>query len=780
MSVVKSRLVSDKKVSLSSDRVVYVTEDNLYLGKAIVTELKLRRIEAGLISLDNLQKRQHPASGLIILPQINPSNKNSDYFWDKEREFLLKAFELSKEIGQELIESSNLDKGGAILAGLSRIDGTLGFIRNKISNPVQGGIAGLIKTASLEWDKVCCHAIDIDPAWNDNETIAKAVVDEIFSYGPIEIGLTSDSRYIFELENAPFPKGQINLNKEDVIVITGGARGVTAECAYALASCVQGTIVLLGRSPAPTPDPSWLQNLTVDAEIKKAILVNHFAGQPVSPVQLEKEYKQYIANREVNKNIEKIKSTGAKAFYFSVDVTNEENIKKIISDIINQYGQIKCLVHGAGVLEDKFILDKTLDQFKKVFDTKVYGLKNLLRALSNQPLSYIVLFSSVTARHGNKGQVDYAVANEVLNKVAQSEALKRKSCKVISINWGPWDGGMVNSSLKKEFEKNNIKLISMEDGANAMVAEMSGDFSEPVEVVIGATMQIEKEKKREKNNFEFEISLDLCPVLKAHKLGDKPVVPFALIMEWIANSAMVNKSGLIFHGIDGMRLLNGIKLENKKENIAVIAARTEKEGAFFKVATEVKKETKNGYWVIHAKGGVILTNTLPFAPAYSLSDDIAETPYQRTIADAYEKVLFHGKLLQCIKEVIGFSIKGMAVKTLSHSTINEWITNLDIDKWLLNPLVLDCAFQTAILWCYENTGKVCLPTYFESYRQYKNSFPEDEVICVFEVKDLKEHKLIGDFIFIDSDKSVIGIMSGYEAIIDSSLMDAFNKGRSIL
>ena len=58
-----------------------------------------------------------------------------------------------------------------------------------------------------------------------------------------------------------------------------------------------------------------------------------------------------------------------------------------------------------------------MDQFMKVFDTKLQGFRNLLQATANDKLTHICCFSSVSARIGNVGQVDYAMANEILNKV---------------------------------------------------------------------------------------------------------------------------------------------------------------------------------------------------------------------------------------------------------------------------------------------------------------------------------------------------------------------------
>ena len=72
----------------------------------------------------------------------------------------------------------------------------------------------------------------------------------------------------------------------------------------------------------------------------------------------------------------------------------------------------------------------------------------LLNALS---MFLMALFASSTGRFGRAGQIDYAVANEVLNKIAQQQVRLRPGCRVLSLNWGPWDGGMVTPALKKLF-----------------------------------------------------------------------------------------------------------------------------------------------------------------------------------------------------------------------------------------------------------------------------------------------------------------------------------------
>ena len=81
------------------------------------------------------------------------------------------------------------------------------------------------------------------------------------------------------------------------------------------------------------------------------------------------------------------------------------------------------------MLADRLITDKTRDQFHQVYGTKVAGLRALLAAAGRRRLRFLALFASTTGRFGRTGQVDYAVANEVLNKMAQAEARRRPDCR---------------------------------------------------------------------------------------------------------------------------------------------------------------------------------------------------------------------------------------------------------------------------------------------------------------------------------------------------------------
>ena len=185
------------------------------------------------------------------------------------------------------------------------------------------------------------------------------------------------------------------------------------------------------------------------------------------------QYRQLTAQRETRQTLERIDggrrpggvSLGGRA-------RRRRDVPTCCAAIRSEHGPVRGLVHGAGVLADAFIADKTEEQFDRVYGTKVAGLRNVLAALAPDELRALVLFSSSTGRFGRTGQVDYAIANEVLNKTAQRYARLLPRCRVVSVNWGPWDGGMVTPALKKLFDQEGVGLIGLETGAEYLVQEL--------------------------------------------------------------------------------------------------------------------------------------------------------------------------------------------------------------------------------------------------------------------------------------------------------------------
>src|SRR5262249_48842012 len=156
---------------------------------------------------------------------------------------------------------------------------------------------------------------------------------------------------------------------------TGGARGVTAEAAVALAESFGPTMILTGRTPPPSgPEPEWLTGLSAEADIKKAIAAR--LGPDAGPPQIREQDEKVANQREIRRTIRRIEEAGAKAVYFPVDAADRKAVADMLEQVRSKYGPVTAVVHGAGVLADRRIEDLTAADFDRVYSTKVEGLQN--------------------------------------------------------------------------------------------------------------------------------------------------------------------------------------------------------------------------------------------------------------------------------------------------------------------------------------------------------------------------------------------------------------------
>ena len=280
------------------------------------------------------------------------------------------------------------------------------------------------------------------------------------------------------------------LNSASTVLITGGARGITAAVALELAKRYQPNLVIVGRSPRPDDaETSDTASLTTAAEIKEHLIERlQQQGQPLAPAAVEAAYQRLRQDREIRANLERIAGAGGRVHYYQADVRDRAAITRVLEDVEQRLGGIDGVIHGAGVIEDKLVKDKTPESFDRVFGTKTTSAVHLSEHLKPERLKFCVFFASIASRYGNKGQSDYAAANEMLSKLAL-QLDRRWPGRVFSVAWGPWSGiGMV-AELEKHLTQRGLTLISPEQGPALLVDELQfGKKGETEIIIAGGTV----------------------------------------------------------------------------------------------------------------------------------------------------------------------------------------------------------------------------------------------------------------------------------------------------
>ncbi|HXC93361.1 MAG TPA: SDR family NAD(P)-dependent oxidoreductase, partial [Geobacteraceae bacterium] len=518
-----------------------------------------------------------------------------------------------------------------------------------------------------------------------------------------------------------------------------------------------------------------------EPRIKRAILEQ--AGGKLHPREIEERFQQVIAGRELRATLRNIENAGGKAVYRAVDIRDTAAVTSLLREVRAEYGPIRGLVHGAGVLADRLITDKSREQFASVYGTKVSGLRSLFAATAEDDLRFIALFSSTTGRFGRAGQIDYAVANEVLNKLAQDETRRRPSCRTVSINWGPWDGGMVTPALKKLFAGEGVGLIGLEEGGDFLAREIAAVDS-PVEIVAlveSAAEVAAASHTRSKSMTEaLAISLNVVdyPFLRSHVLDGKAVLPMAVTAEWLAHGALHGNPGLRFHGFNDLRICKGVVFEQDKTcRLKVMSGKAEKRDSFYLVPVELTSADNGSRPVLHAKAEIVLATRLPEG-IRSIKEIPTEhyEPHNGRIYDSER--LFHGPDLHGLELVNGCSEKGIAAIVKSAPQPSVWLRQPFRSNWLTDPLAIDSAFQMMILWSFEQFGSGSLPCFAGRYRQFQDSFPKDGVQVIIKITDQRSHGAHADIEFVDRQNGkLVARLEDYECVIDPSLGQAFQRNQ---
>ena len=610
------------------------------------------------------------------------------------------------------------------------------------------GLTGLVKTAAIEWPKASVKAIDIDLGNSSAEKIAETICLELLTGGPeLEVGIKSDgSRYHLRSKQRPVNDSGSILDGNAVIVASGGARGITAKALIQLAHDFHPRLVLLGRTN-PVDEPECCRGALTDAELKVVLLTEAKAnGKTLKPMDLEKQTHKILAAREIHSNLEAMRQAGSDVKYIAADVQNESDISNALKTVRKEWGGITGIIHGAGVLADKLIAEKTMEQFDRVFDTKVKGLHALLHATANDPLKVICFFSSIAGRTGNMGQSDYAMANEILNKVAAAEAMRRNGkCHVKSINWGPWDSGMVSPLLKAHFRKAGIALIPVDVGAKNFVKEITEDAPKDVEVVIGPDPNdaFSISPSGRELNVSLLVNKGKYPFIDSHRIKDTPIVPVAMVIEWFARTAQLYNPDMNYVGCKDLKVLRGIKLDNfiNGSNHFTVSCRQANgnrsfleldligpnNGSHYKAKIEMSAEK-----VTNNNGRKPKSNGLP--------------KWKWDVSEIYKEKLFHGPEFQVIKSLKGVS-KNAATAVLGGIDGLSWPQAL----WKFDVAALDGGLQLAILWGLHNSNKKSLPTKIGACYSYQNGPINGPIDCILHGKSIQNGRTLSDISFFDKE-----------------------------
>ncbi|MEO3735423.1 beta-ketoacyl synthase N-terminal-like domain-containing protein [Shewanella baltica] len=792
---------------------------------AVINEIKSLGTVAGFIHLQPQHKTSADAKGLVLSSAAKASVEQ--------------AFLFAKHL-QPLLTTAATANTDSSFISVSRIDGGFGYLNHSQiarSELNQAALAGLTKTLSHEWPSVHCRALDIAPAL-DAKQLANAVIAELFAtdklleVGVSEAGATETlARVTLVAGKADTRHGAANLTSADKILVTGGAKGVTFECALSLAKRSKAHFILAGRSSQQTI-PAWAQGKN-NSELKAAAIAHiQSLGEKPTPKQVDALVWPVQSSQEIASALQAFTDVGASAEYLSLDVNNPDAIASTIVPI-TELSPITGIIHGAGVLADKHIQDKTLAELARVYGTKVTGISNLLAALDLDKVKLIALFSSAAGFYGNTGQSDYAMSNDILNKAALQLAQQLPNAKVMSFDWGPWDGGMVNPALKKMFMDRGVYVIPLKAGAELFASQLLSNTG--AQLLVGTDMQgsaphddtSHKVQETEGSNLkkpEADLTTDssgphalpnavnpsavklqrtLDPkamiFIEDHCINGNPVLPTVCAIQWMREAAFdVLKQpvkvqsykllkGIIFDAVtlENGALENGapIMLELELAPIALTdkAAKDTDECMSRQFSALISFEGRPQYQAI-----LVVDDAVDDAPSDNLGTNSKATAFDAhslsglsaitTASSLYsDGTLFHGPRLQGIESVVKFDDTSLVAKvSIPHVALADcgsFVPNLAPKG--SQAFAEDLLLQAMLVWARLKYGAASLPSSIGEFISHAPFAFGDKGYLVLEVVKHSGRALEANIALYHQDGRLSCEMNNAKVTISKNLNGAF-------
>ncbi|MBO0858051.1 MAG: SDR family NAD(P)-dependent oxidoreductase [Chloracidobacterium sp.] len=341
------------------------------------------------------------------------------------------------------------------------------------------------------------------------------------------------------------------LSGDDVLLATGGGKGITFECALDLARTSGAALLLLGRS-----------KLAEDGELRA--------------------------------NFDRASAAGVRCRYLEADIINAESVRNAL-DNVAEFGPVTAVLHGAGLNSPKPLKFLDEEAFLRTLAPKLSGARNVLAALDPDRLKLFISLGSLIARTGMHGQADYALANEWLSRLTSETQIAHPHCLALCLEWSVWSGVGMGSRLGRleALRQQGITAIPPEEGT-AILRHILARRSTPGSLIItgrfgeSPTLKLAHQDPPLRRFLERQrvwypgvelvvestLSVETDPYVSDHVFKGENVFPGVMGLEAMAQAAETLLGNAELWRFEDVRFLRSIVIpENRTVAIRIAALR---------------------------------------------------------------------------------------------------------------------------------------------------------------------------------------------------------------
>ncbi len=311
--------------------------------------------------------------------------------------------------------------------------------------------------------------------------------------------------------------GKWPIGSEDILLVSGGGKGIGAECALALGRATGARLALIGRA---------------------------------EPEQ----------DKELKENLARIAGVGVASCYARADVTDAQAVCAAVAEVEKKLGgRVTAVMHAAGANAPQLIGALDLASFRNTVAPKVQGARNLLAAVEPERLRLFITFGSIISRVGLPGEADYGTANEWLRAFTEDFQTRHPQCRCLALEWSVWSSIGMGERLGRmeSLIQHGIMPIPPEVGVRILL-ELVQNRALPTAVVVGGrfgeppTLKFDQPELPLRRFLErrrvyypgvelvvdAELSLAADPYLEDHVFQKQKLFPAVLGLEAMAQAAM--------------------------------------------------------------------------------------------------------------------------------------------------------------------------------------------------------------------------------------------------
>lgn len=549
--------------------------------------------------------------------------------------------------------------GPALAGAKAALAGRQRFVL--VHHGAHAGAAGLAKSLFLE-------AAGLDVVIVEVPAVAEAVpwvVAEAGTGGFTEVRYDrggARTRPVLRVLSPAPPRAP--LSDTDVLLVTGGGKGITAECALAMSAGTGARVALLGRSSS--------------------------------------------SDTELAANLQRFSDAGVDFRYLRADVTDPTAVRAAVEEVTRALGDVTAVLHGAGRNVPRRLSEVDDEELAATLAPKVGGLRAVLDAVDAAKLRLLVSFGSIIGRAGLAGEAHYATANAALAEATERFGRAHPHCRCVTLEWSVWAGAGMGERLGvvDSLRDNGITPVTVEDGL-AVLRDVLARDTPPALVVSGrvdglptiAVEQREPPLSRFTDRVlvdypgvelvtEAELSTATDPYLDDHALDGNLLFPAVLGMEAMTQVARAVAGRDDLPALERVEFTRPIVVPPGGTTAIRVAALVRDQ----RTVDVVIRSAESGFAADHFRA------TCRF-PRPALVGEPAPPPADRLPidprADLYGATLFQGRRFQ---RLVGYQQLSAArcVAEIDDSSTVDWFGRFLPDALLLGDPGVRDAFMQAI------------------------------------------------------------------------------------